>query len=57
MSRLARFAGVPLGIVFLIEVAYWIGRATMHLNCGAGRGGFDAGLVINAVREYVFHLS
>jgi NADH-quinone oxidoreductase subunit J len=31
VSRMAHFVGVPLGIVFLIEVAYWIGRATMHL--------------------------
>src|ERR1700692_650451 len=32
VSRLARFVGVPLGIVFLVEVAYWIGRATAHLG-------------------------
>src|SRR3977135_605659 len=32
MSSMARYAGVPLGIIFLVEVAYWIGRATMHLN-------------------------
>ena len=31
VSRMARFVGVPLGIVFLVEVAYWIGRATSHL--------------------------
>src|SRR5690242_16272553 len=24
ISRLARFVGVPLGVVFLAEVAYWI---------------------------------
>jgi len=32
VSRLARFVGVPLGIAFLVEVAYWIGRATAHLG-------------------------
>src|SRR5450432_2452043 len=32
VSRLARFVGVPLGAVFLVEVAYWIGRATVHLG-------------------------
>ena len=32
VSRLARFVGVPLGIVFLAEVAYWIGRATSRLG-------------------------
>jgi NADH-quinone oxidoreductase subunit J len=32
VSRLARYLGVPLGIAFLVEVAYWIGRATAHLG-------------------------
>src|SRR6202140_3797505 len=31
MSRMARFVGVPLGIVFLVEVAYGIGRATSNM--------------------------
>ncbi|HVA95646.1 MAG TPA: NADH-quinone oxidoreductase subunit J [Candidatus Dormibacteraeota bacterium] len=31
-SFMARYVGVPLGIVFTGEVAYWIGRATLHLN-------------------------
>jgi len=31
LSRLARFVGVPLGLVFLVEVAYWIARATSHM--------------------------
>src|ERR1700687_3854203 len=32
VSRMARFVGVPLAIVFLVEVAYWIGHATSHLG-------------------------
>jgi NADH-quinone oxidoreductase subunit J len=32
VSRLARYVGVPLGIAFLVEVAYSIGRATAHLG-------------------------
>jgi NADH-quinone oxidoreductase subunit J len=32
VSRLARFVGVPLGVVFLAEVAYWVGRATSQLG-------------------------
>jgi NADH-quinone oxidoreductase subunit J len=32
LSRWARYVGVPLGVVFLVEVAYWIGRATSHLG-------------------------
>src|SRR6266481_4469088 len=31
LSRMARFVGVPLGVVFLLEVAYWIARATSHM--------------------------
>src|ERR1700737_5287070 len=31
LSRMARYVGVPLGLVFLIEVAYWIWRATSHI--------------------------
>src|SRR5580700_11388138 len=31
LSRMARFVGVPLAVVFMAEVAYWIGRATLHL--------------------------
>jgi NADH-quinone oxidoreductase subunit J len=34
VSRLARFVGVPLGCVFLVEVAFWIGRAASHLAAG-----------------------
>src|SRR6201981_1272900 len=32
VSRLARFAGVPLGVIFLLEVAYWIARATSRMT-------------------------
>jgi NADH-quinone oxidoreductase subunit J len=32
VSRLARYVGVPVGVVFLAEVAYWIARATAHLG-------------------------
>jgi NADH-quinone oxidoreductase subunit J len=31
VSAMARYIGVPLGIVFAIELAYAIGRATMHM--------------------------
>ena len=31
LSRMARFVGVPLGVVFLLEVAYWIARASRHM--------------------------
>jgi len=53
MSRLARFAGVPLGIVFLVEVAYWIGRATMHLNAAPAEAVSTRDLSLLLFREYV----
>src|ERR1700732_3665872 len=31
VSRMAKFVGVPLSVVFLAEVAYTIGRATSHM--------------------------
>src|ERR1700746_3612896 len=32
LSRMARFIGVPLGVIFLLEVAYWIARATSRMT-------------------------
>src|ERR1700689_1706208 len=31
VSRMAQYGGVPLGVVFVVEIAYWIGHATLHL--------------------------
>ena len=53
-SRLARFAGVPLGIVFLAEVAYWIWRATAHLGSGPAETVSTRDLSTLLFREYVF---
>ena len=54
LSRMAQFAGVPLGIAFLLELAYWIGRATMHL--GPRPEGLVSTRDLSALlfREYVF---
>jgi NADH-quinone oxidoreductase subunit J len=54
MSRMARYAGVPLGVVFLIEIAYWIGRATLHLNAPAAGIVSTRDLSSLLFREYVF---
>ena len=54
MSRLARFVGVPLGVVFLVEVAYWIGRATLHLGTGPSETVSTRDLSTLLFREYVF---
>src|SRR5580692_3677144 len=54
VSRLARFVGVPLGIVFLVEVAYWIGRATAHLGTAPPEMVSTRDLSSLLFREYVF---
>jgi NADH-quinone oxidoreductase subunit J len=53
-SRLARFVGVPLGVVFLLEVAYWIGRATSHLGSAPPEAVSTRDLSTLLFREYVF---
>jgi NADH-quinone oxidoreductase subunit J len=53
-SRLARFVGVPLGAVFLVEVAYWIGRATLHLGSAPPEAVSTRDLSTLLFREYVF---
>jgi NADH-quinone oxidoreductase subunit J len=54
VSRLARFVGVPLGCVFLVEVAYWIGRATSHLGKTPPEMVSTRDLSSLLFREYVF---
>ena len=54
MSRMARFVGVPLGIAFLVEVAYWIGRATLRLPSPAPEAVSTRDLSTLLFRDYVF---
>jgi NADH-quinone oxidoreductase subunit J len=54
VSRLARFVGVPLGVVFLAEVAYWIGRATSPLGSAPPEAVSTRDLSTLLFREYVF---
>jgi NADH-quinone oxidoreductase subunit J len=54
LSRVARYAGVPLGIVFLVEVAYWVGRATLHLSPAPAEVVSTRDLSSLLFREYVF---
>jgi NADH-quinone oxidoreductase subunit J len=54
VSRLAKFVGVPLGIVFLAEVAFWIGRATSHLGSAPPEAVSTKDLSTLLFREYVF---
>jgi NADH-quinone oxidoreductase subunit J len=54
VSRMARFVGAPLGVVFLMEVAYWIGRATAHLGSAPAETVSTRDLSTLLFREYVF---
>jgi NADH-quinone oxidoreductase subunit J len=54
LSRMARYVGVPLGIVFLVEVAYWIARATAHLGSAPAEAVSTRDLSTLLFREYVF---
>ena len=54
VSRLARYVGVPIGVVFLVEVAYWIGRATAHLGSAPPEMVSTRDLSSLLFREYVF---
>jgi len=54
LSRLARFVGVPLGLVFLVEVAYWIARATSHMAQSSTQAVSTRELSTLLFREYVF---
>ena len=53
-SKMARFVGVPLGIVFLVEVAYGIGRATSHMAQASSQAVSTRDLSNLLFREYVF---
>jgi NADH-quinone oxidoreductase subunit J len=54
LSRLARFVGVPLGVVFLVEVAFAIGRATSQLSPTAMTTVSTRELSSLLFRDYVF---
>ena len=54
LSSMARFVGVPLGVVFLAEVAYSIWRATSRLNAPAVTAVSTRDLSSLLFRDYVF---
>jgi NADH-quinone oxidoreductase subunit J len=53
-SKLARFVGVPLGAVLLVEVAYWIARPTTHFSSEPAQVVSTRDLSLLLFREYVF---
>ena len=54
LSRMARFVGVPLSVVFLAEVAFSIGRATSRLSTAAVTTVSTRELSSLLFRDYVF---
>jgi NADH-quinone oxidoreductase subunit J len=46
--------GLPLGIIFLLEMAYWIARVSAHLTPAAGSAGSTRDLATLLFRDYVF---
>ncbi len=54
LSHLARYAGVPLAVVFLAEGAYWMARATSHLGSPAPQVVSTRDLSTLLFRDYVF---
>jgi NADH-quinone oxidoreductase subunit J len=54
MSRMARYAGVPLAIFFLIELAYQIGAATLSMTPQPTGEGVTHGLSMLLFQNFVF---
>ena len=54
MSRMARYAGVPLAIFLLIELAYQIGAATLPMQSQPAAEGATRGLSMLLFQDFVF---
>jgi len=54
MSRMARYAGVPLGIFLLVELAYQIGAATLSMQPQPAGEGVTRGLSMLLFQDFVF---
>jgi NADH-quinone oxidoreductase subunit J len=54
MSRMARYAGVPLAIFLLIELAYQIGAATLSMTPQPAGEGVTRGLSMLLFQNFVF---
>jgi NADH-quinone oxidoreductase subunit J len=54
MSRMARYAGVPLAIFLLIELAYQIGVATLTMTPQPTAEGATRGLSMLLFQDFVF---
>ena len=54
MSRMARYVGVPLGIVLLGELAYQVGAASLSMTAQPSPAGAIHGLSMLLFQDFVF---
>ena len=54
MSRMARYVGIPLAVVLLIELAYQVGSATLSMSAQPSPQGAIRGLSMLLFRDFVF---
>jgi NADH-quinone oxidoreductase subunit J len=54
VSRMAKFVGMPLGLVFLLQLAYWIARASSQMSPAPRELSSTRALSNLLFREYVF---
>jgi NADH-quinone oxidoreductase subunit J len=54
MSRMARYAGVPLAIFLLIELTYQIGAATISMQPQPAVDGVTRGLSMLLFQDFMF---
>jgi NADH-quinone oxidoreductase subunit J len=54
MSRMARYAGVPLAIFLLIELAYQVGAATLSMTPQPAADNMTRGLSMLLFQDFVF---
>lgn len=54
VSRMARYAGVPLAIFLLVELAYQVGAATLPMKAQPAVDGATRGLSMLLFQDFVF---
>jgi len=54
LSRMAHYIGVPLGVVFLAEVALWIARGSTQFTVQPSAASSTRGLAELLFKDYVF---
>jgi len=53
LSRMARYVGVPLAVIFTLQLAYWMVRASAHFRAVPGAPSLTKDLALGLFREFV----